>query len=571
MKRFSILHISLGLMGLAILASCAQELNPTGGQKDNIPPKVVKTNPENEILEFEGQVLKFTFDEPIQKPDIKKDIFISPFVNRPSVTISDNGKRLTIDLEEELRPQTTYVITLNGIKDHNERNQIAEPFTLAFSTGDQLDSLELQGIIEDVEGKGVSEMLVLLFDADSVLGNDILNKRPAYLTRTDESGSFSFKFLRTAPYRVFGLKDGDQSNTYSSASEAVAMAADSVLVLSGDTTNLDVVKLVSFVVDENAPRLRRYFWTNDSTLAIQISESVNLSATTVYATDTSRIDTSVIPTLSFIPGADKELWVHVPGGKQWMDLHFFGLQDSLGNAIDSILRVDPERKRDWEDPLNGSPTLRLQDPSIEFLPGKLVTEADREFFTLTDTSSFDTARQVFELEWMPEGFYQRIRPQSEDAIGIPLILKVDGSFFYSPDDTTAIDTVYSFPVTWLQADAYGSITGKVIPDSSYEGPFIINMMGAKGIVRSFSDTTFSFRQIEAGDYTFEVIYDEDDNGILTTGSLAQYRLPERRKKIPGSINIRANWDFEDHVVDLNATEPSVPEIEESEEEDPTEE
>lgn len=564
MNRISLLCL---ISGLLCLASCAQELNPTGGQKDTIPPKVVKTNPDNEVLEFEGTVLKIIFDEAIQKPDIKKDIFISPFVNRPSVTISDNGKRLTIDLEEDLRPQTTYVITLNGIRDHRERNQIEEPYTLAFSTGTQLDSLELQGIVEDVEGAGVANMLVLLFDADSVLGNDILNKRPAYLTRTDESGSFSFKFLRNAPYRVFGLMDGDQSNTFSSVTEAVAMSADSVLTLSGDTTNLEVVRLISFLIDENPPRLRRYFWTNDSTLAVQVSESVNLSATTVYATDTSRIDTSVISALSFIPGADKELWVHVPGGKQWMDLHFYGLQDSLGNAVDSILRVEPEREREWDEPLSNSPTLRLQDPSIEFLPGKLVTEADRQFFSLTDTSSFDTARQVFELEWMPEGFYQRIRPEGEDAIGIPLVLKVDGAFFYSPDDSTAIDTVYSFPVTWLQADAYGSITGTVIPDSSYEGPFFINMKGAKGIVRSFSDTAFSFQNIEAGDYSFEVIYDEDDNGILTTGSLIQYRLPERRKNIPGSITIRANWDFEDHVVDLNTREPDDPEVEESEEEE----
>lgn len=559
------------ILACATLTDCAQELNPTGGERDKIPPKVLKTSPENETVNFTGQVLKFTFDEPIQKPDIKKDIFISPFVNRPKVLVSDNGRRMSINLQEELRPQTTYVITLNGIKDLRERNQIESPYTLAFSTGDQLDSLELQGIIENTESKGVEEMLVLLFDADSVIGNDILGKRPAYLSRTDAQGKFAFKFLRNGPYRVFGVADGDQSNTYSSVTEAVAMAADSVLVLDGDTTNLDVVKLISFVVDEYAPRLRRYFWTNESTLAIQLSEALNLSETTIFATDTLGNDTTWVSQASYIPGAEKELWLDLPDGKQWLDVHLLNLSDSMGNTVDSVLRVSPDKDREWETPLQIDPTLKLALPAIEFLPGKHVSESERMFFTLTDTSSFDSARQHFNLEWTEDGFFQRIKPQEKEAEGIPLVLRIERSFFYSESDTLFPDTVFTYPVAWLNPENYGRLTGTVIPDSSYDGPLIIQMKGASGVVRSFSDTTFSFQNLEAGDYSFEVIYDADGNGILTTGSLTQYRLPERRKKIPGSISIRANWDFEDHVVDLNATKPEPPVELETEEGEETEE
>lgn len=559
------------LMISIVLTNCAQELNPTGGERDKIPPKVVKTNPENETVNYTGQVLKFTFDEPIQKPDIKKDIFISPFVNRPKVTVSDNGKRMTLNLQEDLRSQTTYVITLNGIKDLRERNQIEEPYTLAFSTGDQLDSLELQGVIEDTEGKGVEDMLVLLFDADSVIGNDIFRKRPAYLSRTDTQGKFSFKFLRSASYRVFGLTDGDQSNTYSSVSEAVAMAADSVLLLNGDTTNLDVVKLVSFVVDESPPRLRRFYWTTDSTLAIQLSEALNLSGTNIFATDTLRSDTFKIDQISYIPGADKELWLHIPGGKRWLDIHLMSLSDSIGNAEDSIMRVNPDKDKEWKTPLQTAPKLRLDLPAIEFLAGKHVAATDQTLFSLTDTASADSNRQTFTLEWSQDGFYQRITPMEKEAEGIPLILRIDRSFFYAESDTLFPDTVFTYPVTWLKPENYGRLTGTVIPDSSYDGTYVVQMKGASGVVRSFSDTAFSFQNLEAGDYSFEVIYDADGNGILTTGSLIQYRLPERRKSIPGSISIRANWDFEDHVVDLNATEPEPVETVEEEETEPVEE
>lgn len=560
----NILSICCGLVAMIILTTCAQELNPTGGERDKIPPEVVKTNPENETTRYTDQVLKFTFNEPIQKPDIKKDIFISPFVNRPKVTVSDNGRRMTLNLQEELRPQTTYVITLTGVKDLRERNQIKEPYTLAFSTGDHLDSLTLQGTIENTAGKGVADMLVLLFDADSAIGNDILRKRPAYLSRTDAQGAFSFSFLRSASYRVFGIKDEDQSNTYSSVAEAIAMAADSVLYLAGDSTNPDELKLVSFIVDESAPRLRRYFWTNESTLAIQLSEALNLSGTTIFATDTSRSDTQWVSHASYIPGDDKELWLDLPGGERWLDIHLMNMSDSVGNTVDSILRVSPDKTRDWEEPLHSKPKLRLDLPGIELLAGRRITESDRELFSLTDTSSYDSARQEFSLAWSSDGFYHRISPLEKEAEGIPLVLTIDRDFFYTETDTLFPDTVFSYNTAWLIPENYGRLTGTVIPDSSYDGAFIIQMKGSAGVVRSFSDTTFSFTYLEAGDYTFEVIYDADSNGILTTGSLSEFRLPERRKPIPGSISIRANWDFEDHIVDLNTREPEPVAIEEEE-------
>ncbi len=576
--KISVAHIVLALIAGMLLSRCAQELNPTGGARDETSPEVVKTSPPSESLEIDDNRIKVWFNEPITRPDIKQDIFISPFVNRPQAILSDNGKRLTIDLEEDLLPQTTYVITLNGIKDLNERNPIEPPYTLAFSTGDQLDSLAFQGQIVDTKGEGIKEMLVLLFDADSAIGNDILNRRPTYLTRTDDQGNFSFRFLRENTYRVFGLSDQDQSNTWNIPNEAVAIPKDSLLVVSvGDTLSTDStrsdsgqvadrVRLVSFVVDETAPRLRRYFWTNETTLAIQISEAIRLSETEIFATDTARTDTTPVSIASFVPGSDPELWVHLPAGRRWLDLHLVGFQDSLGNRKDSILRVSPDRRRLWETPLSGKPSLDLAGPFIEFLPQRYVTVDDRRFFSLTDTSSVDSVRQVFEVEWSHEGMTQQIRPiLSDSAIGKLLVLRIDRGFFYVENDSSATDTVFTYQANWLKPDAYGTLSGRVIPDTTYDGPLVLRLIGPKGPVRTFTDTTFSFQHLEAGDYSFDVIYDADGNGILTTGSLKEHRLPERRKMIPGSISIRANWDFDDHVVDLNAEAAPPPEGETPEE------
>ena len=86
-------------------------------------------------------------------------------------------------------------------------------------------------------------MMVLLFDADSVVNNDILRKRPAYVTKTNGQGRFEFKYLRNSPYKVFGLSDTDKSNTYSQLTEKIALSEDSVITFSIDSLQTDSIQI----------------------------------------------------------------------------------------------------------------------------------------------------------------------------------------------------------------------------------------------------------------------------------------------------------------------------------------
>lgn len=549
------LRIVYSLVSLALLAACAQEITPTGGPKDEIPPKVVNTDPANERLNYREGKVRFFFDEPVRKPDASKDIFISPFVSRPEVILSDNGKRLTIKINEELRPQTTYVITLNGVRDLHESNLMEEPYSLAFSTGDQLDSLTLQGVIRDAANQPVEEMLVLLFDADSVPGNEIYGKSPAYLSRSNSSGQFSFRFLRDTRYRLFGVKDADQSNSYNVPTEMIAIAQDSIIRpwVERDSAQGDsLLPLTSFLPDEDAPRFKSPIWLGDSLFSLTLNEYPDLRTTRFFTTDTSRLDTFPVDDWAIIPGAEPQLWLGMPGRQFW-DLHIEGLQDSLGNRVDSVLRISPSRVKLPEKPLPVTPSLDLLRPAWTFMPYRPMRPDDRTYFALTDTARSDSLRLLFPVNWTSEGLTQVIRPQDpEGTQGVNLLLRVDGAFFFGPDSSAA-DTTFLFPLSWLKPDGYGTLSGSVIPDSSYDGALVLQLLGPDGtkVVRTFRDTTFAFERLLPGEYSFRVIYDEDGNGVWTPGSLTKFRMPERRKAVPGTITIRANWDFADHVVDLN--------------------
>ena len=112
------------------------------------PPKVVESTPAMNSLNFQGKKIEITFDEFIQLVDINKNFVMSPPLKKKPMVLMRN-KNLILDLEEDLKPNTTYRLYFgNAIVDNNERNPLKD-FDFVFSTGNIIDSLSLRGRIVD--------------------------------------------------------------------------------------------------------------------------------------------------------------------------------------------------------------------------------------------------------------------------------------------------------------------------------------------------------------------------------------------------------------------------------------
>jgi hypothetical protein len=601
------------------LLSCAQQASPQGGPRDQAAPVIAKTTPATGTLFFKDNAVTIYFSEVIRKPTFDKEIFISPLIKRPDLSLSDNGKRLTIKFDEELRPQTTYIISLNDIQDANEGNKLAETYLLAFSTGSQLDSAQLRGrIFLPALAQGAKEMSVLLFDPDSIVENEFLLKRPAYLTKTNDQGEFSFRYLRQAGYRILAVKDEDQSNSYSLGSEQVAITLDSLIVpteqiaaaipvdslstdslltdslstdslsreeaaippdsvaiftpsdslardsLASDTAGVgvpesgdDLIKLLAFVPDQQAPTLRGYNFLAERTLALKLSEWPRLDSLTAWLTDTTGGDSAPVAALT-VYRAGEELRLLVGLDREApFQLHLQQLSDSLGNALDTVLAVKPERLVKQERPVLLPPQLR---PDLKawrvLLPQVLDDEAVKSLVQVSDTSRYDSLRQSFAFESSFDGFYLLIRPQSLSDLTAPYVLSVAGAA--GIPDTALRDSQFRFQLTWLDPEDYGTLSGRVQLDSSYRGGLVLELRNGKNeLVRTAYDTTFRFVQLLAGEYQFRVILDEDRNQTYTPGKLTPPRWPERTYVVPEKVTIRGNWDFADHLIQVPTTDQSA--------------
>src|SRR6478609_9733185 len=146
MKRIAGLHWFIYPL---FLMCCAKTTSPTGGPKDTIPPTLVKSIPEKGSLNYAGNEIQLTFSENIMLKNQKEQIIVTPGIG-DRYKIEFNKKTVTIKLEEKLKDSTTYTFSFrDAVVDLNEQNP-ARNLKLAFSTGTYIDSLSIEGKVNDL-------------------------------------------------------------------------------------------------------------------------------------------------------------------------------------------------------------------------------------------------------------------------------------------------------------------------------------------------------------------------------------------------------------------------------------
>ncbi len=200
MKQF--FYIAVFIFVLLLFSHCAQEGQLTGGPKDTIPPKTIFFKPPNPDTNFNQKQITIKFNEFFQLK--KQEIFSSvPLQNKPKLKIE--GKKLIINLNNDLKDSTTYFIALyNTVADITEKNTVKK-LTYTFSTYNQIDTLQISGkLIDAYTLQPVNDLTVVLFKASDTLAPYSF---PEYNALVDTSGSFTFPNLKKGNYKIFAFND----------------------------------------------------------------------------------------------------------------------------------------------------------------------------------------------------------------------------------------------------------------------------------------------------------------------------------------------------------------------------
>ncbi len=184
-----------------LLLSCAQVGTITGGKNDTVAPVPIKSNLTNGQTNVRETSFYFTFNEFVQLNNPATNISLMP--EDATITAKLSKKTLTLNLSNELKPNTTYLLYLNAaVKDVSEGNDSL--MTYAFSTGSSLDSATVSFKVTDVvSGQNLKNFVVGLYDSLNSI-------KPRYYGRTTDNGSFTFQYLKMGSYYAQCFEDKDK-------------------------------------------------------------------------------------------------------------------------------------------------------------------------------------------------------------------------------------------------------------------------------------------------------------------------------------------------------------------------
>lgn len=252
-----------GVVVAFILAeSCASIGTPTGGPRDEDPPRFVRANPAPGSVNVTRQRVDIEFDEIVNVKDAFTNVVVSPPSSQVP-RVSSQGRRVTVLFQDTLLENTTYTIDFgNSIEDNNEGNKLPS-FAYSFSTGPEIDTLQISGMVLSADASEPQQgMLVGVY---SNLSDTAFATLPfERMAKTDDRGRFTIMGLAPGEYRIFAL--GDLDNDYHRANPEEAMAFYDV-TLSPSTERVTatdtVFNLKTGEVDTVMTRERTRYLPND--------------------------------------------------------------------------------------------------------------------------------------------------------------------------------------------------------------------------------------------------------------------------------------------------------------------
>ena len=324
----------------ALLVACASIGSPEGGPRDYTPPQIVKTSPAEGSVNFKGNKVEITFDEIVNLKDQQKKVTVSP-APRTQPLIRALGKKLTIEFRDELEENTTYVIDFsNAIEDNNESNQL-DGYTFAFSTGDEIDTLAVSGIV--LRAMDLEPMQHVIVGLHSNLDDTAFTNIPLErVSRTNDRGKFTIRNLKPGNYHVFAINDID-GDYRMARTEDIAFLDEIVVPTVSEYTSQDTVFTFDRRIDTVMTATHTLYLPNDLLLCMfnegyrshYVKQTTRPEANKLYVLFGAPNDS--LPSMEVIrPAEHRQDWYRVQRTAD-NDSLFYWLTDSALIKTDTII------------------------------------------------------------------------------------------------------------------------------------------------------------------------------------------------------------------------------------------
>ncbi len=583
MIKFSIYIYSI--ISIFFLYNCANVSYPSGGPKDVSPPIALQQIPENGTTNFNEKKLRVWFDEYVSVSDLNNQFISSPPLKKTPKYIM-KGKSVEFTISDTLKENTTYHLNFgNAIVDVNERNPYVN-FNIAFSTGNEIDTMQIAGnIIDAFTLLPVKDVLILLFDAETYTDSLPYKEIPNYIGRSDAKGNFEITFIKNKKYKIFALEDKNKNRIFDIPNERIAFL-DSMLITTveekividtinsknKDALNDSIVhrtvynykpdKIELFLFEEEnyqqyvKDKIRQnkgiiYLIMNDSLTQKTKLKGINFDLNKCYTEFSAKRDSITI----FIEDTNIAK----------IDTLFLSFSyqklDTLSNLTDftDTLRFiykekkKPKRKKNAEQLEQKENLIDIKfnvrnkgrknlNSKLSFILSYPVTSIEKNKFAMQYKPDEDWEKLDFKIirdSISKRKYYIDFPLQENTEYSVTIDTNAFENNFGLINDTI----IHSF--TSQEMSYYGKI---ILNLSNVQSQVIVQLLqGEDKIIQekiTAKNGLIEFPFLKTGDYNIKIIFDDNRNKKWDTGNYLKKNQPEEIIYYDKKIKIKQNWDNE---------------------------
>ena len=581
---------------VVMLYSCASIGRPDGGPYDETPPRFIGSTPAAGALNNQRTKVSLLFDEFIKLEKATEKVVVSPpQVQQPEIKAS--GKRIQVNLLDSLKANTTYTIDFSdAIVDNNEGNPLGN-FTFTFSTGTQIDTMEVSGTVLDASN--LEPIKGILVGLHSNLNDSAFTKLPFdRVARTDSRGRFSIRGVAPGKYRIYGLMDADQTFTFNQKSEVIAFNDSLVIPRMEERIRMDTAWVDSLTYDTIVERKYMHYLPDD--LILRAFKEFN------YSQDLSKSERLVpqkctfyfagqadaLPTLKGLNFDERDAFVIEKNPRNdtihyWVKDSLLFKQDTLAISLTYLytdtlnqlvsrtdtLNLVSKQKYKKEEPEKKKKKKKKDEEDepepTKFLPVNVGAPSSMDVYgsiSLTfdePIARFDSA--AIHLKEKVDTLWKDIPFEFEqDSLNLKRFnLYYDwepGNEYEFSVDSTAFHGIYGlftdkikqgFKVRKLEE--YASITFLV---TGADSTAFVELLDAQDKVvrrRRLTDGGYAdFYFLNPGKYCARLVNDRNGNGIWDTGNFEKGEQPEEVYYYNMILEPKANWDLDKQSWDIHA-------------------
>ena len=599
-SKYGVRLLKRGALPLVVVAaflySCASVGTLGGGDYDETPPKFLKGNPAPGELNASRKRVTIEFDEYLKLDKPQDKIVISP----PQVkqaNVRAVGKKVQIDLQDTLIPNTTYTIDFgDAIQDNNEVNPL-EKFVYTFSTCEQLDSMEVSGTV--LNARNLEPIKGMMVGLHVDLADSAFKTKPFdRVGRTDSRGKFTIKGVAPGEYHIFALTETDQNYYYSQSTETVAFR-DSLIIPSFDLRmRQDTTWIDSLVIDTIVERQYTHYMPDDLILKAFVNHKKDQRLAKSERTtkkDFSLFFTAPADTFPTIRGLNfdetdafviEKLTERIDTLKYWIKDSLIYQLDTLEMEVSYLYtdtlkqlvpRTDTLKLASKEKPKSEKELKKEQEakekeekerrekgdtlevaPKIEFLTVDIYAPSSidvYDYLTLTfpePVLSLDSAafhlRQKVDTLWNDIPFELQRDTLDVKVYNVYGDWKPGESYAFEVD-SAAVTGIYGrfidkqkkeFKAKTL--DSYGQVFFNIV--GAQEGDFVELLDTKDEVVRTVDveNGRADFYYLNPGKYAARLVRDTNRNGMWDTGNYEEKIQPEDVFYYKNMIEFKANFD-----------------------------